>query len=127
MDVERLTAKYTGVRIDLEALAAHHRRGGIAAAVADALIRAAHTVDGAEQELTRLAAAIDHATASVTRTLTAGPGERAPSLNTLGELQARGSRFDALIAVRAACIDHLKELVRLWQHLPTDADTPTTA
>jgi hypothetical protein len=127
MDVERLTAKYTEVRIDHDALAAQHRRAGIAAAVADALIRAAHTLDGAEQELTRLASAIDHATASVTRTVTAGPGERAPGLNTLGELQARGSRFDALIAVRAACIDHLKELVRLWQHLPTDGDTPTAA
>jgi len=127
MDVERLTDKYTGMRISHDALAAHHRRGGIAAAVADALIRAAHTVDGAEKELTRLATAIDHATASVTRTITAGPGERAPSLNTLGELQSRGPRFDALIAVRAACIDHLKELVRLWQHLPTDGDTTTAA
>jgi hypothetical protein len=95
--------------------------------VADALIRAVHTVDGAEQELARLTAGIDHATASVTRTITAGPDERVPSLNTLGELQSRGSRFDALIAVRAACIDHLKELVRLWQHLPTSGDTPTTA
>lgn len=127
MDVERLTTKYTGVRISHDALAAHHRRDGIAAAVADALIRAVHTLDGAEQELARLAAAIDHATASVTRTITAGPDERAPSLNTLGELQSRGSRFDALIAVRAACIDHLKELVRLWQHLPTSGDTPPTA
>jgi hypothetical protein len=127
VDIERLTAKYTGVRIGHDALVAHHRRGGIAAAVADGLIRAAHTVDGAEQELARHAAGIDQATAAVTRAITAGPGEGVPSLNRLGELQSRGARFDALIAVRAACIDHLTELVRLWQYLPTDGDTPTAA
>lgn len=127
MDLERLTTKYTGVRIGYDALAAHHRQGGIAAAVADALIRAMYTLDSAERELARLAESIDHATASVTRTITAGADERIPSLNTLGELQSRGSRFDALIAVRAACIDHLKDLVGLWQHLPISGDTPPTA
>ncbi|MCW6004307.1 hypothetical protein K1W54_06890 [Micromonospora sp. CPCC 205371] len=125
MDVERLTGKYTGVPVTFEAIAAQHGRGGVAAALADALIRAVAAIDAAERELVHHVAAIDHATAAVTLNLAAGPGERVPSLNPLGELQSRGSRFDALIAVRAACVDHLKELVRLWQPPPTAARPAT--
>ncbi|GLI03710.1 hypothetical protein [Phytohabitans aurantiacus] len=125
MDVERLTGKYTDVTVTCEAIAAQHGHGGAAAALADALIRAVAAIDTAERELAHHGAAIDHATAAVTLNLAAGPGERAPSLNTLGELQSRGPRFDALIAIRAAGIDHLKELVSLWQHLPADNGTPS--
>jgi hypothetical protein len=74
--------------------------------------------------MVHLVAAIDHATAAATLNLAAGPGERVPSLNPLGEPQSRGPRVDALITVRAAGIEHLKELVRLWQHLPADGGTP---
>lgn len=54
----------------------------------------------------------------------AGPGQQAPTLNPLGELQARGPRLDAVIAVRDDRISHLRTLARLWQHLPHDGDTP---
>jgi hypothetical protein len=120
LDVERIITKYTGQPVRDDQLIAGHRRGGLAAALAAALERAADAVADAETELTRLTRAITDRAAAVTRTLDAEPGQQAPTLNPLGELQATGPRFDAVIAVRADRIGHLRTLVRLWQQLPED-------
>ncbi len=70
--------------------------------------------------MTRLASLLGARAGTVTEAIAAAPGESAPTLNPLGELQADGPRFDALIAVRADRIAHLRELVRLWRHLPQE-------
>jgi hypothetical protein len=123
VDIEHITAKYTGHRVDDDALIAAHRAGGLAAALAHAVEHAAEGLAHADTELTRLAASLGTRAGAVARAIAAAPGEPAPTLNPLGELQADGTRFDAVIAVRADRITHLRELVRLWQHLPHDDAT----
>ena len=120
MDIERVTTKYTGHRIDDDALIAAHRAGGLAAALAHAVEHAAEDLAHADTELTRLAASLASRAGTVAEAIAAAPGGSAPRLNPLGELQADGPRFDAVIAVRADRITHLRELVRLWRHLPHD-------
>lgn len=51
MNVEHLTTKYTGHRIEDDQLIDAHRRGGLPAALAQALETAAEAVAGAEAEL----------------------------------------------------------------------------
>jgi hypothetical protein len=123
VDIERLTSKYTGHPVDVDALIAAHRRGGLAAALAQAVEHAADALAHAETDLSRLADALTSRAGTVRRTLAAQPGEHAPTLNPLGELQADGPRFDAVIAVRTDRITHLRTLVRLWQQLPHDGAT----
>jgi hypothetical protein len=125
VDYERITSKYTGVRISPAALVAHHRIGGIAAELATAISQTAHAVHSTDAELARITTAIDYATTAVTSTIAAEPDQRAPSLNPLGELQIRGPRVDALIGIRDAQIEYLRLLVRLWQQLPTADGTAT--
>jgi hypothetical protein len=122
VDVEHITTKYTGHRVELDAMIAAHRRDGLAAALAEALERAADAVADAETELTRLARSITDRADVVSRTIDAEAGEQLPTLNPLGELQATGPRFDAVIAVRADRITHLRTLVRLWRQLPNGDD-----
>jgi hypothetical protein len=123
VDYERITSKYTGVRLTHAALAAQRRRGGIAAELAAAISDTVRTLDATEVDLTNVAALIAHASASATRAIAADPGERVAELNPLGELQTRGPLFDALIRIRDLHIAHLRLLIGLWQHLPT-ADDP---
>jgi hypothetical protein len=123
VDIERLTTKYTGHRVDEDALIAGHRASGLAAALAHAVEHAVEGLAHADTELTRLASSLGTLAGTVARTIAAAPGEPAPTLNPLGELQADGPRFDALIAVRADRITHLRTLVRLWQQLPHDDAT----
>ena len=118
MDIDRLTTTYTGHRVEFDALLAAHRRGGLPAALATALQHAGEALDSAEADLARLATSITDRTGAVLRAITAEPGQLVATLNPLGELQAHGPRFDALIAVRDERISHLRTLVRLWQHLP---------
>ncbi len=118
MDIDRLTTTYTGHRVEFDALLAAHRRGGLPAALAGALEQAGEALDSAEAELARLATSITDRTGAVQRAITAEPGQPVPTLNPLGELQATGPRFDAVVAVRHEHISHLRTLVRLWQHLP---------
>lgn len=115
MDIERVTTKYTGHRVDVDALIAGHRAGGLRAALAHTVEHAAEGLAHTDTDLTRLADSITARTGAVARAIAAAPGEPAPTLNPLGELQADGSRFDALIAVRADRITQLRTLVRLWQ------------
>ncbi len=124
MDVERLTSKYTGHRVEADQLIDGHRRGGLPAALAQALETAADAVAGAEAELLRLSSSIIDDCGKVRSAVDAGAGRQAPTVNPLGELQARAPRFDAVIAVRDDRIIHLRSLVRLWQRLPADSDTP---
>lgn len=123
MSIGRITEKYTGHRISPDLLLAAYHHDGIAAELAEAINRAVSAIAATDVELNRLAESItDHVTA-VTTNITAGAGRTTPSLNALGELQAYGPRFDALTAVRADRIGHLRVLVRLWQHLPEHAHT----
>ena len=123
MDIERITTKYTGHRVEVDALIAAHRRGGLAQGLAHELERAANALAGVEADLIRLARGITDDCGKVRRAIDAGPTEPAPTLNPLGELQARGPRFDAVIAVRDDRITHLRALVGLWQQLPPDSTT----
>lgn len=125
MDVARITTKYTGHRVTDDALTIAHRRGGLAAALAHALEQAADAVASTEADLRRLTASIADRIDTVARAIDAAPGQSAPTLNPLGELQATGPRFDAVIAVRADRITHLRAVVRLWQQLP-DGDRTST-
>ena len=120
MNIERLTAKYTGHRVDGDALLDVHGRGGLPAAIAQALEHAAEAVAAAEAELVRLSTSISDDCSKVWLAVDAGPTQQAPTLNPLGELQARGPRIDAIIAVRDDRIAHLRTLVRLWQQLPQE-------
>ncbi len=125
MEIERVTTKYTGHRVEADALIAAHRRGGLAQGLAHELERAATALAGADADLIRLATAITDDCGNVRHAVDAGPADPASTLNPLGELQARGPRLDAVIAVRDDRITHLRALVRLWRQLPPDS--PTTA
>lgn len=70
MDIARVTEKYTGHRIDLEALLAAHRGDPVAKALDQALERAANAISETETELTRIVAAVNDSTAKVTENIT---------------------------------------------------------
>jgi hypothetical protein len=125
VDVDRITTTYTGHCVTDDALTAAHRRGGFAAALAHAVEQAADAVAYTDADLRRLTASITDRIDTVARAIDAAPGQPAPTLNPLGELQATGPRFDAVIAVRADRIIHLRALVRLWQQL-SDIDHTST-
>jgi hypothetical protein len=126
VDYERITSKYTGVRLSYAALAAQRRRGGIAAELATAISQTVRAIYATEVDLASIAEAVGHAASSVSDAIAAAPEQSAPTLNPLGELQQRGPRFDAQIGIRDVHIEHLRTLVRLWQHLPTTEDTAAT-
>jgi hypothetical protein len=124
MDIARLSTKYANHRVEDDALIAAHRRGGIDAALAQAVEHAAEAVRSVESELAVVTSRLHQSASKVKENLGAEPGQPVFHLNPLGELQANGTRFDALIAMRADRIGHLQQLIRLWRHLP--AHTVTT-
>jgi hypothetical protein len=124
MDESQLITKYTGHRLDPAALIAAREVTGMAAALATALGQAALKLDDVENELTRLTPLIIQSLTKVATTITAGPGQPAPGLNPVGELQAHGQRFDTLIAVREERIQQLRVLVELWLQLPAPRTGP---
>ena len=124
MDIARLSLKYAHHRVDDDALAEAHRRGGIDAALAQAVEHAAEAVRSVESELAVVTSRLHQSASKVEENLGAEPGQPVFQLNPLGELQANAPRFDALIAMRADRIGHLQQLIRLWRHLP--AHTVTT-
>jgi len=124
MDESQLISKYTGHHLDPDALIAAHQDTGVAAALAAAIGQAVLKLGDAETELARLTPSIIHSLTKVTTTITAEPGQPAPGLNPVGELQAHGPRFDTLIAVREDRIQHLRTLVRLWLQMPAPATGP---
>ena len=120
MDIARLSIKYTNHRVEDDALVAAHRRGGIDAALAQAVELAAESVRHVEKELALISTQIFNSISVLDENLQAGAGQQVRTLNPLGELQANGPRFDALIAMRADRIEHLQQLIRLWRHLPAN-------
>ena len=126
MDESQLITKYTGHHLDPDALIATptHQDTGIAAALAAAIGQAVLKLGEAETELARLTPSIIHSLTKVTTTITAEPGQPAPGLNPVGELQAHGPRFDTLISVREERIQHLRALVQLWLQMPAPRTGP---
>ena len=101
MDIEDITEKYTGQRLGWADLtAAWHGGDPIARLLAHAVERAAYAVGEADADLARAATSISDAVADTRQALGAAAGQPIRSLNPLGELQANGPRFDALIAAR---------------------------
>ncbi len=85
--------------------------------LAHALERAAYAVGEADADLGRAATSISDALADTRQALDALAGQPIRCLNPLGELQANGPRFDALVAARHDRIGHLRTVARLWQQL----------
>ncbi len=126
MDIEDITEKYTGQRLGWADLTAAWRGGDpIARMLAHAVERAAYAVGEADADLGRAATSISDALADTRQALAAEAGQPTRCLNPLGELQANGSRFDALVAVRHDRIGHLRTVARLWQQLHATLAPPT--
>jgi len=118
VDIEDITEKYTGQRLGWADLTAAWRGGDpIARMLAHAVQRAACAVGEADADLGRAATSISDALADTRQALDALAGQPIRCLNPLGELQANGFRFDALVAARHDRIGHLRTVARLWQQL----------
>jgi len=125
VDIDTVTEKYTRQRLGLDTLTAAGYTGDpMARWLAHAIGRAAEAVLEVEADLARAADSVSRAIEAVCETVAAPAGQPVRSLNPLGELQANGPRFDALIAVRHDRIAHLRVLTRLGQQLPATAETP---
>ncbi len=127
MQIEHITGKYTGHAVTWEELLAAGRTGDpVARVLAHALQRAADAVGDAETELTRITDSIDASLATVRANVEATAGQAVPSVNTWGELQANGPRFDTLIGLRDERIAHLRTLTRLWQTATATEPAPAS-
>lgn len=127
MDIARLSTKCANHRVEDDALVAAHRRGGIDAALAQAVERAAEAVRYVESDLAVVTIRLSQSASRVEENLGAEPGQPVMGLNPLGELQANAPRFDALIAIPADRIGHLQQVVCLWRQLPAHTTrTPAT-
>ncbi|PZG13448.1 hypothetical protein C1I95_23635 [Micromonospora craterilacus] len=93
----------------------------VASELRDVLTRLTST----EEQLARLLPVLEQDLRGVEQNLTAGPGDRAPLVESVGVLQARAPRLDALVARRAAQIEHLQSLTRVW--VAQQADPPATS
>lgn len=127
VDGSQLITKYTGHHLDPAALIADRQVTGTAAALAAAIGQAALNIDDTETELTRLTPSITHHLTRVSTTITAQPGQPAPALNPVGELQEHARKFDTLIAVREERIQHLRALIQIWSTLPARRTGPLPA
>lgn len=112
MDLERTLEKYTRQPIDPGLLWA--ARSDEHPTLADAIIRAVIAIHDVETHLARTADSVADSVDKARKNITAAPGQRIFLLNSYGELQSAGPRFDALVAVRAERIEHLNTLVQLW-------------
>ncbi|WP_030442461.1 hypothetical protein [Actinoplanes subtropicus] len=124
MEIDAITAKYTGHRITDSDLSAGHRRGGLAADLARALYHCCHAVFTVDADLDRIGATLADSIAVVRANTAATPGTGTPTITPLGN---SGPRFDALLGIRDERLSHLRELVHLWlnygvEATPTDAD-----
>jgi hypothetical protein len=116
VDINRVTVKYTGHRLDIDTLLAAARGNDpLAAALAHAVNRAAQAIIDVETDLLHVADTISVSLDTVRDSLAAATGQDAPTVNPLGELQAKAPRFDALIGLRHERIAHLRTVMRLWR------------
>lgn len=125
----QLVLKYCGVRISAQALTDAGLVGTDQPTVASELCAALTALASTEAQLAQLAPALRDALRDVEQVLAAGPGDLIPFVDPTGALQARGPRLDVLIGRRAAQVEHLRALTRLWvrQHQESATTTPTPA
>jgi hypothetical protein len=119
MDITDTIAKYTGHHLSWQELLAPSQANLLRRQLTQALESAAVAVSHTETELQRVTASITDSLTTVSQNLTAGPGDKVRTINSIGELQANAPRFDALIASRDAENSRLKTLTRLWQTATT--------
>ncbi|MFI7493075.1 hypothetical protein ACIBXA_32355 [Micromonospora echinaurantiaca] len=113
MIATHLVLKYCAMPISAQALT-DAARADAPPTVASELLTALTALASTETQLTELVATIGHGLRDVEQVLAAGPDDRIPLIDPAGVLQARGPRLDALLARRAAQIDHLRAITRLW-------------
>ncbi|MGI5214830.1 hypothetical protein [Plantactinospora sp. CA-290183] len=109
-----LVLKYCGERINAQALTDAVRADTSQPTVASELRDALTALSSTEIQLAELVSKIDGSLREVGQVLAAGADDLIPPIETTGVLQARGPRFDTLLARRAAQIEHLRAITRLW-------------
>ncbi|WP_416901328.1 hypothetical protein [Micromonospora echinospora] len=110
----QLILKYCGVRISAQALSAAIATGVDQPTVATELWHALTALASTEAQIAQLVPTLRDALQDIERVLAAGPDDRIPVVDSTGVLQARGPRLDALIGRRAAQVEHVRALTRLW-------------
>ncbi|MEV5691985.1 hypothetical protein [Micromonospora globbae] len=127
MNATHLVLKYCGVRVDADALTDAVRVDATRPTVASQLLDAVRALANTEAHIAQLVPTIGRALRDVEQVLAAGPDDQIPVIDTTGVLQARGPRLDALLARRAAQIEHLRAATRLWVAQHPDPATTTSA
>ncbi|WP_406106296.1 hypothetical protein [Micromonospora globbae] len=127
MNATHLVLKYCGVRISAQALTDAVRVDARRPTMASELLDAVRALASTEAHIAQLVPIIGHALRDVEQVLAAGPDDQIPVIDPTGVLQARGPRLDALLARRAAQIEHLRAMTRLWVAQHPDPATTTPA
>jgi hypothetical protein len=122
-----LVLKYCGVRISVQALTDTIPGDSSRPTVASELRDAVGALASSEALIAQLVPTIGDALRDVEQVLAAGPDDQIPVIDSTGVLQARGPRLDALLARRAAQIEHLRAITRLWVAQHPDLATTTPA
>ncbi|SCL20422.1 hypothetical protein GA0074692_0863 [Micromonospora pallida] len=123
----QLVLKYCDVRISVQALMDAVPAGVDQPSVASELWHALTALASTEAQIAQLVPTLRDALSDVEKVLAAGPDDRIPVVDSTGALQARGPRLDALIGRRAAQVEHLRAMTRLWVTQHPDQATTTPA
>ncbi|MFY1652795.1 hypothetical protein ACN27J_18130 [Solwaraspora sp. WMMB762] len=110
----RLAAKYCRERINPQHLAEALLADPGTPTLATELRTALTALEMTEGFIAGLITPLDRSLRDVEQVLVAGRHDQIPLIENTGVLHARGPRLDALLARRAAQIDHLRSLTRLW-------------
>lgn len=122
IDCVSLILKYCGERISAQALTDAIHADAIQPTVASELRDVLIALTSTERAIADLVPHLGRSLRDVEKVLVARPGDQIPLIETTGVLHARGPRLDALLARRAAQIEHLRAITRLWT-----AQHPTVA
>lgn len=119
-----LVLKYCGERISAQALTDAALADTSQPTVASELRDVLTALTSTERTIADLVPHLNRSLLDVEKVLAAEPDDQVPLIETTGVLQARGPRLDALLGRRAAQIEHLRAIARLWtaQH-PAPAPT----
>ncbi|GAB3147163.1 hypothetical protein GCM10027290_30010 [Micromonospora sonneratiae] len=109
-----LVLKYCGQQIDPQALTDAVFADTSQPTVASELWDAINELRSTERSITGLVPTLEQSLRDVNQVLAAKHDDRIPLIDMTGVLQARGPRLDALLGRRAAQIDRLRSLTRLW-------------
>ncbi|MFY1700205.1 hypothetical protein ACN28G_00325 [Micromonospora sp. WMMA1923] len=126
MPETHLALKYCGVRIDARTLTDAAGTGTDRPTVAAELRAVLYALTTTEALIAALLPTIDQGLRDVEQVLVAVADDPVPPIDTTGVVQARGPRLDALLGRRAAQIEHLRSVTRLWtaQHPEPDPTVP---